>query len=154
MPEFGDTPCQRCNALIASYDGDKSTLVGFCSGFDEWPINEMPQPVTVAAIGIGCTCRDNPDDCRIHAWICRHGGRCEHEYPDRPEDKYTINHASEHYSCEHCTIPRIECEACGKIWFDWRVPATVVGWHQRQTETENLNEIWRCGTCQTTSTSK
>lgn len=155
-----------------------------CEGYNEWSIDDIPFPATPRAIALGCTCSqaDNARQvksgrppiympgCPIHVWVCQRAEPCEHEVGDAGfyGEIYThrVDHHREHDTCEHCTVPRIECAGCGKVWMDWRVSATQSGWvemasvHKSRSlgpstlvaETMDMKTFWRCETCQQSAT--
>lgn len=168
LPEFGETPCVRCNEAADDLPPP------YCTGFEEWPFGEMPDPAALNARLLGCTCprfenltavkdRTPPvyaDDCPLHIWICKRIDICDHS---TAEMENTIDHRKPHYACEHCTVPNIECSTCGKVWVDWRVGPETAGWrHDLLTgaagalmfragdvELAVKSATWRCGTCST-----
>lgn len=166
IAEIG-SPCNRCNA-----DPNKDTRRQygmFCTGFSERPIGPLPYPGSYEALYLGCACPVEVNvrrvaeklqpiyalSCSIHDWICKRAGPCEHLDPNLivgTDGKYTIEHRqSLHQVCEHCTIPRIVCDQCGRMWLDWRLAPQRIGWVLRHPETANLKPVWYCNTCSTQS---
>lgn len=153
MPEFGPTPCQRCNEHTTP----------LCRGFDEWPIHEMPAPGSFTAIDVfSCTCSAQSGylpryaaDCSLHVWVCQKKDVCLHTSSDvgTSAEAYSAysaysdmyDHRGVHTACEHCTIPHIECSGCGQRWMDWRTQPAMSGWEGRYDLDGQMT--WRCGTC-------
>lgn len=144
------SPCNRCQADPRRRPNSVAADM-MCTGFEVWPMSEIPWPGTMQAVELGCRCpvrinveraarRDAPiftPDCVVHDWICKFVGRCKHGEHSRP-----------HATCEHCTVPQIECSVCAKRWADWRVPPEKCGWVKLSDGTQNLKAVWRCNTCQ------
>lgn len=170
-------PLCRCGRLFSEHprvtDDEERQLAldaGLCVEFVEWPQSEMPSPGTNVAVMVGCTCNpaENAEqatlgrppvmlvDCPVHRWVCHRDEPCQHEDTTGAVESgiYTIHHDRQHYSCEHCTVPQIECEVCGKVWFDWRAKPEDCGWttyvmkHQSVgPSTTPVILIWRCAAC-------
>lgn len=151
LARFG-SPCNRCNA---DHRKEERKQYGrFCTGFSEWPIDSLPYPGTYDAKLLGCVCPVEVNvrraaeklppvmwpECPVHQWTCQQTTICEHELPYGLPT--AIDHrVADHYACEHCTVPVIVCENCQKVWNDWRIWPTIVGWVETA-------KAWRCETCQ------
>jgi hypothetical protein len=160
------TPCNRCNANPYTRAG---LAFSACVGYAEWPIQHIPEPGSDIAIQIGCRCLKYVNvlrakrcwpfvyapDCPIHVWVCQRKTTCEHIIEpavlwaiyDIGDGQTTKDHSGRHFSCEHCTIPVIECEMCGQRWLDWRTRPEQSGWLKISEETPNLKPVWRCSVC-------
>lgn len=170
--ESAGSPCNRCNA-----DPAKATRLFhdmLCVGYAEWQIEDIPYPAAWSAVELGCTCSVGLNverakshaspiydpECPIHEWVCKRDGMCAHD-PEtgasvdlhkvrQPESNYVayiVDHSRTHATCEHCTVPKIECEQCGRVWGDWRMGPLRGGWeliHRMENE-----KAWRCSTCRT-----
>lgn len=156
------SPCNLCNA---DPDPARRRADGlYCIGYREWPIDDIPYPGTVRALAVGCKCPVSVNvaraargerpiyglECPVHDWVCKRTLACEHDVVAATAMGVMLRHQGQHASCEHCEVPRIACESCGRVWNDWRVRPDQVGW----TSTSDLGHrlgretIWRCSTCQ------
>lgn len=169
LTEFG-SPCNRCQVDPAKLERLQQGM--FCKGFEEWPISEIPYPGSYAAVAVGCACpisvnaRRATDKlepvyeptCRVHEWVCQRRVLCYHGTGDTAFSSETYSrgtdHRIEHPTCEHCTVPHIECHICARRWSDWRTSPERSGWqhfvHKTQAigiSTAPIIAYWRCDTC-------
>lgn len=101
---------------------------------------EIPNRGSIPAVERGCPCTAevHREDCPVHRWICGKIDRCEHQ-----------RHDTDHYWCEHCTVPVIVCTGCSLRYADWSRTEIEAGWEVAVGGEGNGDEIstYRCPTC-------